>query len=486
MKKILSVLVTLAMLVGILSSFSYVSGADTVAESEPSMYSGGSGTEDDPYLIGSEKDITTLSNNILTDPSLYGAKKHYKLINDIKISKGISPVYELSLGGKNCSVESEFDVSYIRYLLEEYTEEEFEAWYSEIVSQMGYLYKKTGTRHAEGMYYVVDTTPMYSRVYFDVYVRNYYGEKNPGYNNELYRTFYRNAAFTGVFDGNGHSIELAYQSTGTNYLFGYLKNGAVVKNLELLGECASLAYSVDKTSLISDCIINTDKTFAEIYQYYDATDYDTYIITGGAIAINNGTVQNCTNYAKGISGLIGYNSGTAVNCVNFGEIVPTGEGLGYTDKIGGFSGKSITHYLSQRDDCSYFVSYPSTEGITNGKCCIDYATHTPANENDGYFTANECEAASGDPEIYKSEGFDFETVWIMIDGTPTLRSTLEVGTGDLNLDSVVNSIDTNLIKRYMAGSSVNIEYTHPLAADMDNNGKVDAIDSSLIKRQLAG
>ncbi len=55
--------------------------------------------------------------------------------------------------------------------------------------------------------------------------------------------------------------------------------------------------------------------------------------------------------------------------------------------------------------------------------------------------------------------------------------------GDVNGDGSVNSIDSNLLKRYIAGEMSDI---NELNADMDGDGTVNSIDSNLLKRLIAG
>ncbi|MBR6676450.1 MAG: InlB B-repeat-containing protein, partial [Clostridia bacterium] len=59
--------------------------------------------------------------------------------------------------------------------------------------------------------------------------------------------------------------------------------------------------------------------------------------------------------------------------------------------------------------------------------------------------------------------------------------------GDVNLDGQVNSIDSNLLKRSVAGEYI-IESGSPAAlnADINGDGQINSIDSNLLKRKVAG
>ena len=63
----------------------------------------------------------------------------------------------------------------------------------------------------------------------------------------------------------------------------------------------------------------------------------------------------------------------------------------------------------------------------------------------------------------------------------------EVIPGDVNLDGIINSIDSNLLRRIVA-SAYTVESGSPqaLAADFNGDGAINSIDSNLLKRKIAG
>lgn len=419
------------MLVGILSSFSYVGGADAKAAVKPYTYSGGSGTEDDPYLISTAKDLTQICRSIEKDPSLQQKKVYYKLTNDISPTDKypnltISPVYGFRGGSPHC-------------------------------------------------YYPPDASPI-SR---------------------------HNAAFTGVFDGNGYSIK--FNTRG--YIFGFLENGAEVKNLTLKGH-GSLAFSVSESSRISNCVIMTDVS-VKGFGIYDSSIWCTeeygcftmfiYEIYSGAIAKNYGTIENCINYSKGLCGLAGYNydTGRITNCANYGEILsfdrlfsPSDEAyrLLTGDYISGsdINSGNLTYDEFKKGNKVARVISPEVNGINGGTACIDYANVGEAVSGDGYFTANECEAANGNARIFEEEGFDFENTWIMVGGYPVLRATLSAITGDLNMDGHIDIIDANLLKRYLSSTPESNAYIFYSTADINMDRQINAMDSYFLQCYLIG
>ncbi len=469
MKKTLSFFLIFTMLFGILSSFSFAAEVDT-------PYSGGSGTEDDPYLISTPSDLYELSDNIKTDPLLYTKKYYYRLTSDITVKgDSISPVNTVNLKGKDCCVETEYTVQDVYEMYYQMGFEEFEKWYENVVSDMGHLYYgvkyyQRGYGHTYSNYIKLSST----RSIKD-FLDRYYGNIDYYDANDYNPVFYRKASFTGTFDGNGHNIHMLSKG----YLFGFLENGAEIKNLKISGECASLAYKVDSTSIISGCIVATDTTLAEAYQTWEATDYETFKIEGGAVANNYGTIENCANYGDGISGLVGYNWGDAINCANYGDIVPTGVGLGYMDR-------DLNSYLQNRDWYENYVTYPSAVAISGGRISIDYTNAGYSLNVNGYFTEEECMALGGNISVYREGGFDFEKYWIMVNDIPVLRLICESMKGDLNVDGKVNSIDSNLMKRYLCEAPGKSEYMYYVSADINSDGDINPIDSALIKVRFIG
>ena len=69
----------------------------------------------------------------------------------------------------------------------------------------------------------------------------------------------------------------------------------------------------------------------------------------------------------------------------------------------------------------------------------------------------------------------------------TLQELGDILLGDVNLDGQVNSIDSNLLKRSVAGEYI-IESGSPAAlnADINGDGQINSIDSNLLKRKVAG
>ena len=104
MKKLLSILLCFTMLFGVFCAF-------PISASDDTPYSGGSGTEDDPYLISTKEDIKEVQDNIANDPTLWSRKVYYKLTNDITTDIGFTPVTEYKGIQPHCFVEAGVDIS---------------------------------------------------------------------------------------------------------------------------------------------------------------------------------------------------------------------------------------------------------------------------------------------------------------------------------------------------------------------------------------
>ena len=182
--------------------------------------------------------------------------------------------------------------------------------------------------------------------------------------------------FTGVFDGNEHTISnFTYTTTDADYvgLFGYVDNvNAVIKDLTLgnpdvniVGEswyvgclvghlengkitgCSIEGGSVRGTRLVGGLVGASWSTISNCYARGSVTG-DEY--TGGLVGRNWGTISNC--YAAGsvsgtsfTGGLAGRNdSGTILNCYGAGSVT----GITYTGGLvgGNYEGTILNCYAA--------------------------------------------------------------------------------------------------------------------------------------------
>ena len=133
-------------------------------------------------------------------------------------------------------------------------------------------------------------------------------------------------AFTGTFDGQGHSIKGLYINSNfaNQGLFGYIGSGGTVENLTVSG-----TVSVIGNSYVGGVVgWNNGGTIENCHNTVAVSGSGTDIRIGGVVGWNDkGTVKNCSNTGKvsgegSVGGVVGENSGigTVANCYNTGEV----------------------------------------------------------------------------------------------------------------------------------------------------------------------
>ena len=211
-------------------------------------------------------------------------------------------------------------------------------------------------------------------------------------------------SFTGVFDGDGHTISnFTYTASNTNYigLFGYVGGAnAVIKDLTLTDPNIKVQGGWGTGSLVGELEFGTitgcgvegggitgdDCTGGlvggnggVISNCYASASVSGYGDTGGLVAHNcgNGTISNC--YAEGsvtggdwsTGGLVGENRGTISNCYAEGSV--SGGGL-YT---GGLVGDNFMGTISNCYAAANVSGEYTTGGLTgrnSGTISDCYAT----------------------------------------------------------------------------------------------------------------
>ncbi|MHC4098203.1 MAG: GLUG motif-containing protein [Planctomycetota bacterium] len=156
-----------------------------------------------------------------------------------------------------------------------------------------------------------------------------------------------NRAFTGLFDGNGHTISyFSYTSTGRDWvgLFEYVSGE--IKNLGLIYTNINAGTGNNVGSLVGrlrgGTITNCYSTGSVSGQYrvgglvgynYQSTIGDCYSTgsvsgkdaVGGLVGLNSGTISNCYSHGSvsgqyEVGGLVGLNSGTITKCYSTGDV----------------------------------------------------------------------------------------------------------------------------------------------------------------------
>ena len=201
------------------------------------------------------------------------------------------------------------------------------------------------------------------------------------------------SAFTGTFDGDGHTITgLVCNRTGAESvyagLFGYNKGS--IQNLGMID-----AHLNARTTSPSDSVYvggisgYNDRTIANCYNTGNiiSNSFNDHANAGGIAGYNNGTIINCYNtgmvssvsafyYAGG--GIAGINYGTIKSCYNTGNItaevisVETGGIAGYSFdtgiisncyNIGEISAQSSTDAYNGLCDAGGIAGYKSSKSV---------------------------------------------------------------------------------------------------------------------------
>lgn len=428
MKKLLSILICFAMLFGALCTFPVFASDDT-------PYSGGSGTEDDPYLISTKEDIKEVSENIANDPSLWSRKVYYKLTNDITTDVGFTPVKEYRGIAPHCFVEAGVDISIFKEDKAHYEEilnGTYEPYFEKYFEEFGLLYFVGYSDYSEWPYYYYSQYSLYAIDDIDdikYYPNIHYIESSHAYSG-VSSPLLREAAFTGVLDGNGHTIKMQGASYG--FLFGALCNGAVVKNLKLKGYDTSWAYKIDETSTLKNCI------------YEASTAEEITYIWGGQGGMDGEREDYYNEWQSTVGGPVVKCYGNVINCIN--------------------------------------ASYSEEWVYDKAESFVNLSKKVTGDISESYYTLEECNAADGDISAFGH--LDFENTWTMIDGMPTLKVFCEKG--DLNFDGALNGKDAKLIKAIIVTGNKALIEAELILSDVNSDGTVNAKDANVLKKKIAG
>ncbi len=252
--------------------------------------------------------------------------------------------------------------------------------------------------------------------------------------------------FSGVFDGNGHTIKnLTINANFTDNigLFGSVEAGGEVKNVGLI-----------------NCTITNGSSSV-----------------GGLAAENYGTISgSCVSgFISGawgcVGALAGYNMGTVVDSWTAADVVGD---WSYVGGLAGYNGGTIASSYAVSPVSGYWSHLGGIAGYGNSgdvtACFWDMQIATEAANN--YGTAKTT-VQMQDINNFLKAGWDFSSVWKQIDGLyPVL--IWEALTADLNRDNAVN-VDDFLV---FAEQWMRQEQGSP--ADINSDGTVDLSDYAIL------
>ena len=280
---------------------------------------------------------------------------------------------------------------------------------------------------------------------------DYYGN---GWNPIGSKNVYSNAAFSGVFDGNGHTIKglrinvtSLPSGTGAIYAGLFANVSGTVKNLTIEGEVGfNESYSTYLGSVAGYCsgTIENCHNLTTITNSGSSNSSDTKVYVGGIAGyVSKGTVRTssnrgnvkthvyyCYSYSGGIAGYI--NGGTISGCFNAGDITSThgSNNIVYASGIAGAAENSPT--VTNCYNCGELKSDIYSGGIVENGAKISNCynvgklTGVTSRHAIGYGTSTNCYYLSGVgttntgatsltaaqmklQSMYK--GFDFDNIW---------------------------------------------------------------------------
>ena len=194
-------------------------------------------------------------------------------------------------------------------------------------------------------------------------------------------------AFTGTFDGNGHTINNiniidedkpnhpspdpgldAYPSSADVGLFARLDSGGTVKNLKVTGNVSSGRKADNMGGIVG---ANNGGTVTNCTFVSGGVSGGIAINVGGIVGLNSGSVTDCT-FSGGISGsddvggVVGDNSGSVTNCTNTSGFIISGSGNNFGGVVGSNTdNSSVTNSYSTGDIGSDDKPFP-VQGIFGG------------------------------------------------------------------------------------------------------------------------
>ncbi len=313
---------------------------------------------------------------------------------------------------------------------------------------------------------------------------------------------YTAVEFTGVFDGNSHTVyglrvELSTGSSDISKicvgLFGHVSGS--IKNLTVSGSVQKTLVS--RRSYVGGitgyCTGTVENCAAEVTVYN--TGANSY---AGGIAGNvwKATVRQCRNsgnitaeytasdYYSYAGGIVGYaQTATIVDCFNEGVISGRCEGVN-TYFAGGICGNmfdSEIHTCYHVGDTQNASRATGIAAITDGTITNSYCLEGRGNAVTGVTALSSEQMMQQDSFI----GFDFYEVWIWTENQPypMLRSLI-IDLGDVDRNGIINMIDAYVL--FAVASTGEMTVAVNRCGDVNGDRQIDMRDAFLIYRIASG
>ena len=194
-------------------------------------------------------------------------------------------------------------------------------------------------------------------------------------------------AFSGVFDGNGHTISgFTYTAENSYYIgvFGFISDAGRVENISLVD------VNVIGLSCVGGLVGYNNGTISNCNSTGAVTGVDNSGYIGGLVGYSGGSISNCYstgtvtggNYSYYLGGLVGVSDGSISNCYSTSSV--TGGDNSYCfGGLVGYSGGSISNCYSTGNvaggDYSHYLG--GLAGQSNGSISNCYSTGAVTGED---------------------------------------------------------------------------------------------------------
>jgi len=297
--------------------------------------------------------------------------------------------------------------------------------------------------------------------------------------------------FTGLFDGNGHTISnFSYTSVDTSYIgifgcVGLQSNRGEIRDLGLLDSVVDAGSGGGVGLLVG---LLHDGTVTNCYCVGGSVSGGVKV--GGLLGGNGGTITNCyavcsvscsgNMWYGGVGGLVGFNSTYINNC--YAACSVTGN-----TTVGGLLGMNSGHVIN----CYSTSSVSGTESvggllgvewggsITNSFWNIDTSGQALGDDGRGKTTA-EMQTLS----TFTNAGWDFvdetengtEDIWSICEGTNYPHLVWQIPAGDFVCPDGITKDDFLFFMEHWLDDNCDASNNYCEGTDLDQSGTVDVID----------
>lgn len=386
----------------------------------------GSGTEEDPFLIGSTADWTSLRTYIDAGNDCAGLtfalKNSFTLTNSTKITG----TFNGTLDGRGNTITL-------------------------TATSLGALFELIGTEGVlTNMTIHIESTTASDGVWSGLYCMNNWGtiSRCKTYIGTLIGTEGNSCACAGICNKNFGIIYRCeseiYRGDGVDMLMAagmcIFNNGSIV-GCSFKGELASnnnrgvagiAYYNNEPNGLISDCV-----NYGQMEIFLNDEGDAWWVGAGGICRSNSGWIQRCVNKGTIIAangdnsvnsgGIVSSNDGTIVDCYNMGEITTSNNSSSAQHVgVGGIAGygylSSVRNAFSLKNITIDGTKTASLNGVigTNNQTEIENCYYW-GSDTESYATRCEYADLCSEEMIHKLNNNGANDVWVLMDGRPALK-----------------------------------------------------------------